>query len=63
MNTTIKTNKSPNSYDISMKGFTAGMVLAMQTALQNHPTAVAMDCLAFLNEGIRNNAKLAEVLK
>lgn len=52
MNIEIKqTPKNKNSYTVTMKGFTEGMVLALRNALVTHSaiSAVGGDVLAFLD--------------
>lgn len=51
---TIKKNKkgAGQSYDVSFSGLTKGEIMSMQNALQGHGSHVAMDVLAYLNNGL-----------
>ena len=50
--------KKGNSYDVTMKGFTAGMILAMKNALAAYPSPVAEDVKDFLDYAVEQNADL-----
>ncbi len=52
--------KQSNQFDVTMKGFTAGMILAMKNALVTHSATspVAKDVLDFLNKAVEENPDL-----
>jgi hypothetical protein len=53
-----KHKKTDNQYDLKLTGWTAGMVMATKNALEMSGSAVAADCLAFLNNAIDANPEL-----
>jgi len=57
MDVKIKQKKG-NTFDVSLTGLTAGMILALKNALDNYPTPVASDVRDFLVAAIEKNADL-----
>jgi hypothetical protein len=56
-----KKAKSFNEYSLTMKGFTAGQIMAMKNALELYSSSpVAQDVLDFLKAAIDKDPELAQ---